>query len=93
MFTITEDSDWVRNIEAYAFVYDDVYLDSDVPGEGAESQTYYKLKFGIRTGTMLDMLEDIYDLEPFPEESDDEETEEGTEEGTEDGSEDVGTEE
>lgn len=84
MFTITEDSDWVRNIDAYAFVYDDVYLDTDVAGEGADSQTYYKLTFGLRTGTMLDMLEDIYDLEPFPEESEeDTETEENTDESTE----------
>lgn len=91
MFTITEDSDWVRNIDAYAFVYHDVYLDSDVPGTVAESQTYYKLKFGLRTGTMLDMLEDIYDLEPFPEESDSDESEEDTEEGTDESTGDTST--
>lgn len=88
MFTVTEDSDWVRNIDAYAFEYDEIYRDTDVSGEIPDSATYYKLRFGLRTGALLDMLEDIYDLEPFPEETDDADDEtEDVEEGADDGAE------
>ena len=85
MFTVNEYSDWVRNIEAYAFVYDDVMGEHSQPDEDAASQTYYKLKFGMRTAEMLDILEGVYGYDPFPEEAEEEEDTEGdtTEEGTE----------
>ena len=84
MFTVNEYSDWVRNIEAYAFVID--APDSDVPGEDAASQTYYKLKFGMRTAEMLDILEGVYGYDPFPEEAEEEEdTEDDTEDDTTEG--------
>ena len=83
MFTVTEYSDWVRNIEAYAFVYDDVMGERDQPDEDAASQTYYKLKFGMRTAEMLDILEGVYGYDPFPEEAEEDTEDDTTEEGTE----------
>lgn len=86
MFTVNEYSDWVRNIEAYAFVYGDVMGEHSQPDEDAASQTYYKLKFGMRTAEMLDILEGVYGYYPFPEEAEEEEdTEDDTEDDTTEG--------
>lgn len=86
MFTIDQDSDWVRNIDVYAFRWNAVFGESGVPGEDAASQTYYTMTCGMRTAAMLDVLVGVYGYDIFPE--DEEEEEEDTEdtedtEGTE----------
>ena len=79
MFTVNQDSDWVRNITAYAFEWTDVF------GEGLQNGTYYRLSFGLRTSAMLDVLQGVYNYDPFPEEQ--EETEEETDTETDSGTE------
>ena len=83
IFTINQDSDWVRNIEAYAFVWNDVFGEHSDAGSEASAQTYYRLAFGMRTAAMLDVLEGVYTYEAFPEELPEEDSE-GTTEDTED---------
>lgn len=61
VFTVTEDSEWARSLTAYAFTHNELYLSSDDPADDINKQTYYKLKFGAKTSSLIDMLDDIYD--------------------------------
>ncbi len=84
MFTLAEDSEWVRNITAYA------YLDSDVHGSsddfGIASKDYYTVRFGAKTSDFIDMLDDVFDVPAAPEEDEDDTTDDGTtDDGTDDG--------
>lgn len=77
MFTVNQDSDWVRNIDAYAFSWNAVFGEHSEPGTESTAQDYYRLSFGMRTAAMLDVLEGAYTYDAFPEEEE-EETEEDT---------------
>lgn len=83
MFTIDQDSDWVRNIDVYAFRWNAVFGESGVPGEDAASQTYYTMTCGMRTAAMLDVLVGVYGYDIFPEEEEEEEEDTEDTEGTE----------
>lgn len=84
MFTVDQDSDWVRNITAYAFEWNDVF------GEGLQNGTYYSLSFGMRTAAMLDVLVGVYGYDAFPEEESEDNADDTTEDtGTDDGSSDT----
>lgn len=74
VFTITEDSEWAKNLTAYVYDYSDVYGSSD----DYEQTTYYKLSFGAKTSTAVDILTACYG-----EEIEEPETEEGEGEGEE----------
>ena len=89
MFNIDQDSDWVRNIEVYAFDWNGVFGENDDPA--TPSSDYYRMTLGMRTAGMLDILEGVYGYSAFPEDEEEEEDEdaedtEGTDdtEGTED---------
>lgn len=58
LFTVTEDSDWARNLSACVFLQDDLNRVSTQPGDG--TKVYYKLKFGARTSTAIDILDLVY---------------------------------
>ena len=77
IFTVTEDSDWARQLTAYAYLASDLDRQSDAPGETAG--TYYRLGFGAKTSALVNMLDDIYDPSEPP--AEDEGGEEGGEEG------------
>lgn len=72
VFTLSEDSDWVRDLEAFVFSYDDLYVSSDAPG--ANTAEYYKVKFGARTSAAIDMLDLTYGDERAPAEDDDDDS-------------------
>ncbi len=57
IFTLTEDSDWARLIDAYVFIDDDLRRDN--PDE-LENTTYYALKFGAKTSTTVEMLDAVF---------------------------------
>ena len=83
MFTVNQDSDWVRNIDAYAFSWNAVFGEHSEPGTESTAQFYYRLTFGMRTAAMLDVLEGVYTYDAFPEEEEEEETgDDTTEEDT-----------
>lgn len=82
VFSVTEDSDWARQMTAYAYLAADLELSSDVPGTTAG--TYYRLSFGAKTSSMIDLLDDIYDPSEPPAEDEEEEgdSDESTDEST-----------
>lgn len=74
IFTVTEDSDWARQLTAYAYLQADIDRITTEPGDFTD--TYYRLSFGAKTSSLINMLDDIYDPS-LPTEDDD--TEEETE--------------
>ncbi|MBQ7227692.1 MAG: hypothetical protein IJX05_04765 [Clostridia bacterium] len=74
ILSLTEDSEWMRTLNAYAFVYSDLYGSTDDFGV---HNTYYKLALGAKTSTALDILTAVYGEES--EEEEEETEEEGTE--------------
>lgn len=61
MFHISERSDWVTSVTAYAYMNSDITQESD--SVGADTKVYYKLKFGCRTHELMETLDAIYGIE------------------------------
>ena len=80
VFSLSEDSDWARDLDAYVFNYNDLYIASDAPG--VNTVEYYKVKFGARTAAAIDMLDLTYGDEPAPSDDDAEDNETTDEETT-----------
>lgn len=79
VFSVTEDSDWAKQLTAYAYMASDLELQTDEPG--ATAGTYYRLSFGAKTSALVDMLDDIYDPTEPPAEEEEGENGEDTENG------------
>lgn len=57
IFRLTEDSDWARMLDAYVYMTDDLLRGNR---DELASTAYYKMQFGARTSTAIDLLDLIY---------------------------------